>query len=215
MGIAEDVAELLGPVVQSLGVDLVDVEHHGQVLRVVVDQDGGVTTDTLAQINRLISPMLDDADPIAGRYTLEVSSPGVERRLRTLDHFDRAVGETAILKLVPSSPIRRLKGELTGVAGGTISLVATEIDGIELDELTEHSVQLDQVLRARTSFDWGPTPKKGGSKNGKAKKSKSAARNLTTRDNKQQSSKQQSSKQVSNKQVSGGQHSGPQDRGIE
>ncbi len=171
MGISENVAELLGPIVANLGVDLVDVEHTGAVLRVVVDQEGGVTTDTLARINRLISPILDEHDPIASRYTLEVSSPGVERKLKTMDHFRRSVGETVLLKLVPSSDVRRIKGELIEVGEDNLILRATEIDGIELDELDGRTIEHHDILKARTVFNWGPTPKQGGSKNGKKKKS--------------------------------------------
>ena len=99
MSIPETVTELLAPVVATLDVELLDVEWNGNSLRVVVDRTwapgevidktNGITTQQLADVNRLISPILDQHDPIPGRYTLEVSSPGIERKLATVDHFRR------------------------------------------------------------------------------------------------------------------------------
>ncbi len=202
MGIEENLSELLGPIVANLGVDLVDVEYLGSVLRVVVDQEGGVTTDTLAKINRLISPMLDEQDPIASRYTLEVSSPGVERKLKTVEHFRRSIGETVTIKLVPSSDTRRVKGELVEVSDSELTVAVVDIDGVQLDETENRVIHHGDVLKARTVFNWGPTPKKGGSKNGKQKKQKKNA----------SKSKSNTSKNT-NKQGSSKTNSGTQDKG--
>ncbi len=196
MGIEENLSELLGPVVANLGVDLVDVEYLGSVLRVVVDQEGGVSTDTLAKINRLISPMLDEQDPIASRYTLEVSSPGVERKLKTVDHFLRSIGETVTIKLVPTSDTRRVKGELVDVTDFELTIAVIDIDGVELDEPQIRIIHHGDVLKARTVFNWGPTPKKGGSKNGKQKKNVSKSKSNTSKNtNKQGPSKTNSETQ--------------------
>ncbi len=188
MGIEENLSELLGPVVSNLGVDLVDVEYLGSVLRVVVDQEGGVTTDTLAKINRLISPMLDEQDPIASRYTLEVSSPGVERKLKTVDHFRRSIGEIVTIKLVPTSDTRRVKGKLVDVTDSELTLAVIDIDGVELDEPQTRNIHHGDVLKARTVFNWGPTPKKGGSKNGKQKKNASKSKTNTSKNTNKQGS---------------------------
>lgn len=201
MGVPESVSELLTPVVANLGVELVDVEHNGAVLRLIVDKEDGVDTDTLARINRLVSPMLDEHDPISGRYTLEVSSPGVERKLKTLDHFQRALDETIVVKLAPHCDIRRLKGGLVAVGDENFTIRASEVDGVDQAEIVEHIVDLADVLKARTIFDWGPTPKSGGSKNGKQKKSA-----------KKSASHKGSGKQT-NKQGSGTANPGTQDRG--
>ncbi len=199
MGIEENLSELLGPIVANLGVDLVDVEYLGSVLRVVVDQEGGVTTDTLAKINRLISPMLDEQDPIASRYTLEVSSPGVERKLKTVDHFRRSLGEIVTIKLVPTSDTRRVKGKLVDVTDSELTLAVIDIDGVELDEAQTRIIHHGDVLKARTVFNWGPTPKKGGSKNGKQKKNASKSKSNTSKN--------------TNKQGSGSTNPRTQDRG--
>lgn len=184
MGIPENVAELLGPIVANLGVELVDVEHNGAVLRLTVDSEGGVDTDTLAKINRLVSPMLDENDPISSRYTLEVSSPGIERKLKTVDHFERSIGETVIIKLVPTLEIRRVKGELLSVSEGEIVIAAVEVDGIDLGGPEERTIRHSDVLKARTFFNFEPTPKKGGTKPGKQKKN-AGNKNAGTKNNKQ------------------------------
>ncbi len=163
--VAERVQALLAPIVATAEVELLDVEWTGGTLRVVIDHPDGVTTDNLAAVNRLISPILDQHDPVPGRYTLEVSSPGVERPLRRPDHYRRALGETIVVKTVPGVEPRRIKGALRSVTDddATIDLTvdAVEIDGVELAEPEERTVHLADVTSARTVFDWGPSPKPG------------------------------------------------------
>lgn len=168
------VAELLEPVVASLGAELVDVDFNGGILRLTVDQEGGVTTDVLATVNRTVSPILDQHDPVAGRYTLEVSSPGVERKLTKFAHFQRAVGENVIVKREPGLDPRRVKGALVEIEGdelasATLVVDATEFDGIDLPGVERFSVAMNEVDTARTVFDWGPAPKPGGKNAGAAK----------------------------------------------
>lgn len=183
MSVEERVLELLAPVVATVGVELIDVEHNGGTLRVTVDEESGITSERLAEVNRLISPLLDQHDPIAGRYTLEVSSPGLERPLRTADHYRRAVSETIIVKLNPDQETRRLRGTLVSVDdndddGFDLVIDVTEVDGVELDEDERRQVDPSNVSSARTVFAWGPGPKPG-QPTGKKKKSKNAAAKKT------------------------------------
>ncbi|MEM9135318.1 MAG: ribosome maturation factor RimP [Actinomycetota bacterium] len=164
MTVESVVHDLLDGVVDTAGVELLDVEFAGGSLRVTVDAEGGVTTEQLAQVNRLVSPILDQHDPIPGRYTLEVSSPGLERPLRTPTHFARAVGEQVVIKRVADVEPRRLRGTLTAADGESLGLRVVEIDGVELDEPTDHQVEFGTVASARTVFEWGPQPKPGGPK---------------------------------------------------
>lgn len=114
MNVQEQVHQLLAPIVATLSVEIYDVEYSGSTLRVLVnDATGAITTDQLAAVNRLISPILDHHDPIPGRYTLEVSSPGLERPLKRAAHLQRAVGEEVLVKMVPAVRPRRYKGRLT------------------------------------------------------------------------------------------------------
>ena len=87
------VRQLVAPIASDLGLEVYDVEQRGGTLRVTLDtppgSPGGVTLDNLALASRLVSRELDEHDPVPGRYTLEVTSPGVERTLRTPAHFAR------------------------------------------------------------------------------------------------------------------------------
>ena len=153
---------LVAPILVDLQCDLYDVDLNGGVLRVTIDREGGVDIDRIALATRLISRELDHADPIASRYTLEVSSPGVERVLRTPDHFRRAIGLTVAVRTAnPGDSERRANG----------TLVATDNTGFTLATATgERTVRYDQVDRAKTVFEWGskaptgaapPRPAKG------------------------------------------------------
>lgn len=160
--IAARVFTLLTPVVATAGVELLDVEWTGGTLQVIVDHNDGVTLDQLASVNRLVSPILDQHDPVPGRYTLEVSSPGIERPLRRLEHYQRAVGEVVVVKTEPHVIPRRVKGTLLGVTETELSIDVTEVDGVDLVEIDRRAVAVADIASARTIFDWGPTPKKGG-----------------------------------------------------
>jgi ribosome maturation factor RimP len=154
------VRELIAPIASDLGLDLYDVEQRGGVLRVALDtppgSDGGVTLDTLALASRLVSRELDHHDPIPGRYTLEVTSPGVERALRTPDHFRREVGKVVAIRL---SDVGHDERRVTGTLVGADETTATvRVDGA--DGPVERAIPYSQIDRARTVFEWGPAVKK-------------------------------------------------------
>ena len=109
---------LVAPIAADLQLDVYDIERRGATMRVTLDtppgSEGGITLDSLSLATRLISRELDHEDPIAGHYTLEVTSPGLERQLRTPAHFQREVGKTITLRLRdPQADPRRLQGALT------------------------------------------------------------------------------------------------------
>lgn len=207
--VATRVFELLAPVVATADVELLDVEWTGGTLRVVLDRPDGVTTEQLTSVNRLISPILDQHDPVPGRYTLEVSSPGVERPLRRLEHFRRAIGEEIIVKTIATVEPRRVKGSLTSVAEHSVTIDVIEVDGVDLTEPESRELALADVSTARTVFDWGPTPKLGGkhnqnkgnqSKGGKKKPGGKAAKNQQGKTSSGGSPKNASKKKSSGKQ---------------
>lgn len=157
----EVVRDLALPVCTAAEVELVDVELAGGVLTITVDREGGLDLDSLAGVTRRISRLLDEADPVPGRYTLEVSTPGLERKLRTPDHFRRAVGQLVNVRTVAGTEVgRRLRGTLVAAddQGITVGPDPDAPDG------PERTVRHDQVERARTVFEWGPTPKPGSKK---------------------------------------------------
>lgn len=150
---SDDVHGVLSPLLDAVGLELVDLELRPGLVRVTVDRDGGVDLDTLAEANRVVSRALDDLDPMPGRYTLEVSSPGVERRLRTQAQFFRAVGEVVSVRTLPETgEVRRLQGRLVSVEGGRITIEPSDAPG------TAVHVPLDGIERARTVFEWGSAP---------------------------------------------------------
>ena len=125
MAIADRVRELVAPLAEAASVDLYDVEHHGGTVRVLVDTDGGIDLAVIARLSRSVGRALDEHDLIPGRYTLEVSSPGLERPLRTVDHFRRAAGSEVRLKTRPGfEGPRRLTGVLEAVADDGVDLRA-------------------------------------------------------------------------------------------
>lgn len=170
------VRELVAPIVADLGLDLYDVEQRGGTLRVTIDTppgtDHGVDLDTIALATRLISTDLDHHDPVPGRYTLEVTSPGVERALRTPAHFRREVGKTLSIRLADvEAAQRRFEGVLVAADDATATIQVTT-DG----DVVHRVVPLDQIDRAKTVFEWGPQPKRGGKGAPGGKKSKRAGK---------------------------------------
>lgn len=165
------VARLVAPIASDLGLEVYDVEQRGGTIRVTLDtppgSPSGVSLDALALATRLVSRELDHEDPVPGRYTLEVTSPGVERTLRTPAHFQREVGKTINLRLRDvDSADRRIEGVLIAADETTATLQVTESP----DSLpVERVVALSQIDRARTVFVWGPAPKPGAKKSASKK----------------------------------------------
>jgi ribosome maturation factor RimP len=146
-----DVEALVGPVVEAFGLELWDVAFRGEggrsILRVTVDREGGVDLDTIAEVSERLSRRLDLEDFGPKGYALEVSSPGLERALRTPRHFERSVGER--VKVKTAAPIegrRAHEGELVSADAEAI-VVASE--GGEL------RVPYADIASARTVFEWG------------------------------------------------------------
>jgi ribosome maturation factor RimP len=149
---------LVDPIASDLDLDVYDIERRGATIRVTLDtkpgSDGGITLDVLSLATRLISRELDHDDPIAGHYTLEVTSPGLERHLRTPAHFQREIGKTITVRLSdPQADPRRLEGQL--VAADDQSATVLLHDG------EERSIRITDIDKARTVFEWGPAPKPG------------------------------------------------------
>jgi ribosome maturation factor RimP len=121
---------LLEPAVAALGFELADLDaHFGRrgLLRLYIDRPGGVTLDDCQRVSEQIGALLDVEDPLPGSYVLEVSSPGLDRRLRTLEHFERFKGDQARIELRDAlEGRRRFTGRLVGVEGGAVLL---EVDG--------------------------------------------------------------------------------------
>jgi ribosome maturation factor RimP len=169
--LVQRVRAIVDPIAADLVLDVYDIEQRGGTLRVTLDtppgSPGGVDLDQLALATRLISRELDHTDPVPGSYTLEVTSPGVERSLRTPAHFQREIGKTVTIRLADvSADQRRIEGVLVAADDRTATIRVAEGS-----ELVDRTVEISGIDRARTVFEWGPQPKPGKpGKHGKAGK---------------------------------------------
>jgi ribosome maturation factor RimP len=128
----ETLLRLLEPVIEALGYELVELEFHpqgrGGLLRIYLDREGGIGVDDCERASRQVSSVLDVEDPIPGAYTLEVSSPGLDRPLRKAEDYTRFAGQRAKLELLlPRDGRRRFSGGLRGIDGGEVLI---EVDGV-------------------------------------------------------------------------------------
>ena len=132
--------------VESLGANLYDIvnakEHDRNIFRVLITAENGISLDKCAEISRMISPILDVDEPMGGEYILEVSSPGIERKLRKKDHFIASVGEKVKIKNFATEVF---KGELI-LANNEKIIVKTEFG--------EEEITYDNILAAATYFEW-------------------------------------------------------------
>ncbi len=143
------------PAVVALGLAVYDVELLGgagvRTLRLTVTGPSGVDLETITEVTRAVSPIVDDAAAIGGSYLLEVSSPGIERTLRLPEHYLGAVGEEVSVKFHTSAGPRRVRGVLRGFDG-----TRCVVDG---DDGVSEEIAIADVTQARTVFEWGPQPR--------------------------------------------------------
>ena len=124
----DDIKALLAPVVEAMGYEFWGLDYiqgRGAVLRIFIDHDDGISVDDCAAVSHQVSGVLDVEDPISGEYNLEVSSPGMDRPLYTLEQFQRYLGEQVQLRLLaPVAGKRRLKAVLEAVEDDTLVMKA-------------------------------------------------------------------------------------------
>jgi ribosome maturation factor RimP len=151
----ERIIALTEPLLGRLGYELVELEYSAgrshATLRFFIDKPDGVGLEDCEQVSREISALLDVEDPIPTAFTLEVSSPGFDRVLRTREHFERFAGERVYVELkVPRDGRRRYTGLLRTVADDGVTL--------EVDRETV-SVPFDEIGRARLAPQSDTVPK--------------------------------------------------------
>lgn len=149
--IVATVRTAIEPVVNGLGYSIWDLEYVKEgadyFLRVTIDSKNGITIDDCEAVHRAIDPVLDEADPIEGAYHLEVSSPGIERELRTDAHFLACAGEKVELRLfAPLDGAKVFVGVLLGLGDEGSVLLETEAG--------EKKIPRAQISAARTLFDF-------------------------------------------------------------
>ncbi len=140
-----ELAELLEPALGRLGYELADLEVRsggkGGLVRVFIDKPDGIDLDDCEKVSLAVSALLDVEDPVPGKYTLEVSSPGLDRKLTKVAHFQRFVGEEVKVQMrLPIEGRRRFRGKLMSLDDENI---VVEVDG------EPHSLALATIDTAR------------------------------------------------------------------
>lgn len=140
------IQETIANIVEEAGARLYDIETVKEggrtVFRVTITAQGGVDLEMCEKVSKMLSPYLDIHPPCGGNYFLEVSSPGIERRLRSMEHFAAAVGEKVKITLGDK---RKLEGQIAKVEGDQITLLTQ--DG-------EITIDFRDIKMARTYFEW-------------------------------------------------------------
>lgn len=124
---------MLQPLVEELGYEFVGLEHSSNpknaVLRIYIDSENGIDLDDCSSVSREVAALLDVEDPISGHYTLEVSSPGLDRPLFTPSQFEQFAGELVKVTLfAPEDGRRKFRGRITGVQGEEIQLIVDDVE---------------------------------------------------------------------------------------
>ncbi len=147
----EKTTALIDEVVRAEGFELVEVELKGspgrRVLRIFIDRAEGINHDDCARISHLVGPLLDVEEAVAGNYTLEVSSPGLTRRLRTPGEFQRFAGR--LVKISTSQAVegsRHFRGRLLGMKGHRVAVQQTDAAPV--------LIPLEVVSKAHLDFDF-------------------------------------------------------------
>jgi len=149
--------ETLEPYLEAEGVELDDLgifgRGGGRIVRVTVDAPGGIGVDRIAELSRGVSRLFEAADPVNGAYTLEVTSPGLERSLRRPNHFEKAVGREVDV---------RTTEEIEGAQRHRGLLEGTDDDGIRItvDGVTR-TIPMHSIAQAKTVFHLKKSPKPG------------------------------------------------------
>ncbi|HIB28847.1 ribosome maturation factor RimP [Candidatus Thioglobus sp.] len=137
--ITEKITSLIGPVLEDMGYELVGIEYIASgkhsTLRIFIDTDHGIGIEDCEKASHQLSAIFDVEDPITGQYNLEVSSPGIERPLFHIGHYQRFLGNDISLRMVrPINKQRKFKGSIGSVSelDNTIELI-TELGSVTLD----------------------------------------------------------------------------------
>jgi ribosome maturation factor RimP len=124
---------LLKPLVEDLGYEFVGLEHGSNpknpAVVIYIDRENGIAVEDCERVSREVAALLDVEDPIPGRYNLEVSSPGLERPLFTLEHFEQFAGEvTKVTLYAPQEGRRKFKGKILGTEGDQVKLALDDLE---------------------------------------------------------------------------------------
>ena len=147
---SDKLTKLLQPLVEELGYEFVGLEHQSNpknpVVVIYIDKPEGIAIEDCETVSREVAALLDVEDPIPGQYNLEVSSPGLDRPLFTLAHFEQFAGETVQLNVfAPVEGRRKFKGAILGAEEG---IVRIDQDGAEV------ALEMSNIVKARLVPDY-------------------------------------------------------------
>ena len=142
------VEEIVKPFAESLSLEIWDItftkEGTDWYLRIFIDKEGGVSLDDCVDLTHAVTKPLDEADPISQSYTLEVSSPGIERELKKDRHFEKYVGSPVMMRTIrPIDGVRDFNGTLIGFADGTVTVKLQDEREITVNKKETSYVKLD------------------------------------------------------------------------
>ena len=144
-------SDTLKKVIEDCGVKLYDTEivneNDEKIVRVYIVKKEGITLEDCTKVSQIISPLLDLEPPVSGEYRLEVSSPGIERKLTKLDHLKLSVGELIKATIKEDDKSRKIKGELLSVDGDKIKV---------FDKNTKETKEFsyNDLIKAKTYYQW-------------------------------------------------------------
>lgn len=154
--VCQKVTELLQPILLERQLELVDIEYtklgRDFVLRLFIDKDGGVTLDDCSEASHELSAILDVEDIIPNNYTLEVSSPGLDRPLKKVSDYERYAGRT--IKVRTFEPLLDNNGNKRKTFSGTLSGLLDGVIEMTLKEGQTASIPLDKVAKANLEFEF-------------------------------------------------------------
>ncbi len=134
--------------VKECGVTLYDTElvteNDHKIYRIYITSEEPVTLDKCTEVTKIISPILDLEPPVSGEYFLEVSSPGIDRQLKSIDHFKHSIGDLVKIKLSDGS---KLKAKILGVEDNTVTLY-------DKGTKEEKKIPFSEITKAKTYFEW-------------------------------------------------------------
>ena len=155
MDTVDQVKALADPLLDSLGIELVDIEYrkegHGMILRLFIDKPGGIMLDDCAAVSRELSEILDVEDILHTYYNLEVSSPGLNRPLKKATDYEKYIGRNVKIRtfeMIPDDAGNLRKtflGELLALSGGVVSM--------RLEEGQSASIPLEKIAKANLEFE--------------------------------------------------------------
>lgn len=142
------VQQIVEPFARELGLEIWDIrflkEGTDWYLRIFIDREGGISIDDCVDLTHAITKPLDEADPISQSYTLEVSSPGVERELVKPEHFEKFIGSAVMMRLIrPIEKVRDFSGTLKSYEDGRITVELADGSELTVDKKETSYVKLD------------------------------------------------------------------------